>query len=397
MEAMSKEYAQSRIPELEKIAALRPNSYILADLGACYFTMDDPNRALPLLQAAWAKNKNPGIGMNLAMVLKDIGQHDESFRVIEETYWLSDPNDFYIRLGYSEAMLRQGFWKQAWPIYSHARPTQVGAAYDIGVPRNVKEWNGGSLPKEALLLVINEGGTGDRLSYPRYVNELTKRGINWKFYPYKELFSFFERIMPRENLMADDEQITATHWCTSFSLPEKLNVGYLQQAPPLQFIPTPESIEKYKMLRTDSLPIVGLCYEAAERFQGGRRVRSLSEGQAMRLTCMTGDLIHWVSLQHGRQIPFPVTNIPFQTWEDTCGFIHNLDAVVTVDTGVMHLAGSMNKPMAVLLSGNSCWKFGTKKSKIPLYPSATFYRNEAYGMENSVTNLIAAIRQGKAW
>ena len=92
-ECMNKNDARQRIPELEKIAAVRPNSLILADLGACYFTLDDPERALPLLQMAWDKNKKPGIGMNLAMILKDLGRHEESFHVIEEAYWL-DPDDF---------------------------------------------------------------------------------------------------------------------------------------------------------------------------------------------------------------------------------------------------------------------------------------------------------------
>src|SRR5256886_4371731 len=41
-----------------------------------------------------------------------------------------------------------------------------------------------------VLLVINEGGTGDRISYARWLPELTKRGINWRFYPYDVLFPF---------------------------------------------------------------------------------------------------------------------------------------------------------------------------------------------------------------
>lgn len=396
-EAMSKDYARQRIPELEKICSLRANSMILADLGACYFTLDDPDRALPLLEMAWAKNKQPGIGMNLAMVLKDLGRHEESFRAIETAFYL-DPDDFYIRLGYGEALLRAGFWKKAWSIYDNARPTQQGAAYDLCLPREVREWNGESLPEGHTLLVINEGGTGDRLSYARWLPELTKRGINWKFYPYKQLFPFFERIMPREKLVADGEDITATHWTTAFSLPAKLDCGPNEIPPPIAIVPTKEHIEKYKMARTDDLPIVGLCYSAAELFQGDRKVRSLSEGQAMRLVCQTGDKVHWVSLQFGMQMPYPVTNIPFKDWEDTAGLIYNLDAVVSVDTAVAHMAGSLNKSLAVPLSSNSCWKYVGKKNKHPLYPTGTFYRNEGFGrgFEHAMDMLVSDIRSG-AW
>jgi len=120
----------------------------------------------------------------------------------------------------------------------------------------------------------------------------------------------------------------------------------------------------------------------------------MTEGQAMRLVCMTGDLVHWVNLQHDTVVPFPVTSLPFKTWEDTAGLMANLDAIVTVDTGVLHLAGALNKPIFALLSGNSCWKFLKTGKKLPLYPSATFYRNPGRGFEDVITELVKDIRSG---
>lgn len=398
MEVMSKDYARARISDLESALRIRPSAMIAADLAACYFTMDRSEDALPLAKASWDAKKDPGVGMNLALILKDLGRHEESFRVIEQAYWLNS-DDFYIRLGYGEALLKAGFWKQAWPIYDNARPTQQGAAYDLRLPGHCREWNGDTLPEDHRLLVINEGGTGDRLSYARWLPELTKRGINWVFYPYAELFPFFERIFPRDKLVADGENLKPdpTHWVTTFALPAKLNESPTQVPPPLPLVASAESIEKYKMDHPDDCPIVGICYAAAEKFQGDRKVRSMSEGQAMRLVCQTGDKIHWVNLQHDLLMPHPVSNIPFQTWQDTAGLITNLDAVVSVDTGVMHLAGALNKKMAVLLPANSCWKFLKTGSKLPLYPSATFYRNTERGFEQAITDLVVAIRNGTAW
>lgn len=396
MEVMSVDYAATRVRELEEMCSVRPSTLALADLASCYFTMGYPERALPLAQHAWKMDRaTPGLGMNLAMTYKDLGRHVESLQVLEIAF-ANAPDDFYIRLGYAEALLRAGFWKQAWLIYDHARPTQAGAALDIKLPSSVREWDGKPLPEGHELIVINEGGTGDRLSYARWLPKLTELGINWRFYCYKELQSIFERVIPAGRLIADGADANPTHWTTTFSLPAKLNCGPTEIPPPLPFVAAPESIAKYPIARTDDKPIIGLCYAAAELFQGGRKVRSITEGQCMRLVCMTGDLVHWVSLQHGAKMPFPVTNVPFTTWEDTAGFIHNLDAVVTVDTGVMHLAGGMNKPMAVILGGNSCWKFLAKGKKLRLYPSANFYRTEGQGFEDSINALVADIRSG-AW
>jgi tetratricopeptide (TPR) repeat protein len=392
---LPQEHAARRVAELEALCQARPTSTMLGDLAGCYFTIGETEKALPLAEAAWAKNRHHLIGMNLALILKDLGRHDEAFQAVQEAYWINS-DDSYIKLGYGEALLKAGFWKQAWPIYDNARLTQQGAAHHLLLPRTVKEWNGETLADGDELLVINEGGTGDRLSYARWLPELSKRGIRWKFYPYDEVFSFFERIFPRENLTKDGEQNNPTHWCTTFSLPAKLDVCPNEVPPPLSFTALPEAVEKYKMSRV-GLPIVGLCYDAKEDHQGGRKFRSLTEGQAMRLVCMTADKVQWVSLQHGKPMPFPVSNIPFQTWEDTAGLITNLDAVVTVDTAVMHLAGGLNKPMAVLLAGNSCWKFLRKGKKLPLYPSATFYRNPGRGFEDAITELISALRNGSAF
>ncbi len=205
-QALPVDAALQRTPELEQIAATRPNSLILHDLGVCYFTTGYPEKALCVLETAWKKNRNPSIALSMGLVLKELGRHEESLEMLELAY-CSAPEDDYIRLGYSEGLLKAGFWKQAWPIYDNARPTQQAAAIDLRLSLGVREWNGSPLGAHQKLIVINEGGTGDRFSYARWLPELTKLGIDWVFYPYEELFSFYERIFPRERLVKDGEQI----------------------------------------------------------------------------------------------------------------------------------------------------------------------------------------------
>lgn len=388
--------AKARIPELERLCLLRPTSTLLADLGAHYFTVNRPQEALACLLKAWEKNHHSSIAMNLALTLKDLGRHDEAFQYVEQAYLLT-PDDQYVRLGYAEALLKAGHWRRAWPIYDNSRPTQLGAALNLNLPSSVKEWDGHDLPAGHLLLVINEGGSGDRLNYARWLPELTRRGINWKFYPYDVMFPFFTRIFDRNLLVADNENIpNPTHWATTFSLPAKLNAGPNGIPDPLPITASSEASQKYRITRAGSLPVVGLCYQAAELFQGGRRVRSLTEGQAMRLVCSTLDKVAWVSLQYDAHMAWPVSNVRMQSWDDTAGLISNLDAVVTVDTGIYHLAGAMRKPMMTLLSGNSCWKF-LRSGRDRWYPTSRLYRNEGHGLENAINKLIGEIRDGTAF
>lgn len=397
---MTVEYAKTRVHELEKMCVARPSVGAVADLASCYFTLGDSQKALPLMRRTWECNrKESGYGMNLAMVCKDLGLHDESFHVVETAYW-NNPDDMYIQLGYAEALLKAGFWKQGWKIYDNARPTQAGAAMDLNIPGNIPEWNGEPLPEGHKILVINEGGTGDRISYARWLPELTKLGFNWVFYPYNELYPLFERVFPRDRLVEDGQELEDfTHWTTTFALPAKLNIAFRDIPVPIELKPLPEKVDEFRITRGNKLPVVGLCYRASELFQGGRSVRSLNSAQAMRIRCMTGDVVNWVNLQYGEQMDYPAINCKLQNWEDTLGLISNLDAVVTVDTSVMHMAGSLGKPMAVLLSSNSCWKFLRTGERLPWYPTARFFRNDGYGQgfEYAINQLVTAIRNGSAF
>lgn len=397
MEIMTTDFARTKVRELESICGVRPNSATIAELASVYFTLGEPERALPLAQKAWELDRSQsGYGMNLAMILKDLGRHEESFNVLQIAYWIN-PSDFYIQLGYSEAMLKAGFWKQAWPLYDNARPTQHGAALDLRIPAKVQEWDGTTPTGKHSLIVINEGGTGDRISYARWLPELEKRGITYKFFPYPELMPLFERIMPRERLLADgdDEPEGFTHWTTTFSLPCKLGVGPNEVPPPLRLKPLPQKIKQMAIVAPDDKPVIGLCYRAAEMFQGGRTVRSMSASQAMRIVCQTADLVHWVNLQKDEKQDWPIINCNLKDWEDTIALMENLDGIVSVDTSILHVAGALYKPIACLLSGNSCWKFGRNGRVPPWYPTAKYYQNEGHGFENAINRLIVDIRSKK--
>jgi len=152
-------------------------------------------------------------------------------------------------------------------------------------------------------------------------------------------------------------------------------------------------IGKYKFDRLNPIPLVGFCYQAAEMHQGGRRVRSLSEGQAVRAIVQTADRVQYISLNHSCPLPYPVITTPFASWEETAGLIHNLDAVVTVDTSILWLASAMRKPVALLASGNSDWKILRKSNKFLWGDNVRIFQNEGHGLENAIDQYVAALRQ----
>jgi hypothetical protein len=68
-------------------------------------------------------------------------------------------------------------------------------------------------------------------------------------------------------------------------------------------------------------------------------------------------------------------------WSDTAALIANeLDVVVSVDTAVAHLAGALGKPVKIMLSMASCWRWLKHDStESPWYPSAHLIRQTKQG------------------
>ncbi|MDG3439040.1 tetratricopeptide repeat protein [Nitrospirillum amazonense] len=68
-----------------------------------------------------------------------------------------------------------------------------------------------------------------------------------------------------------------------------------------------------------------------------------------------------------------------QDFIDTAAVIANLDHVVAVDTGVAHLAGSMGKPVSLLLAHSVDWRWGIGDTTSPWYPNHRVHRQLALG------------------
>jgi hypothetical protein len=247
-------------------------------------------------------------------------------------------------------------------------------------------------------MVINEGGAGDRINYTRWLPELTKRNINWSFFCFDELKPFYDRVswIGAGRTIGESEakefSPPPSHWTTTFALAGPLGITPATIPDYPEYFTAPKN--NLSISDPEGRPIVGICWNANELYQGGLKVRSLTEGQAMRLVCLTADKICWVNVQHGHKMPYPVLNVPFKTWEDTAVVLEHLDALVTVDCGTLWLSLAMGKNTACLLTASEDWKFtsewGPHLKKFHNGPS-----DLPMDAEKAIDKLIVAIRNGE--
>jgi ADP-heptose:LPS heptosyltransferase len=59
---------------------------------------------------------------------------------------------------------------------------------------------------------------------------------------------------------------------------------------------------------------------------------------------------------------------------DTAAIMTNLDLVVTVDTGIAHLAGALGIPVWIALTYSADWRWMVGRDDSPWYPSARLFR-----------------------
>ena len=73
---------------------------------------------------------------------------------------------------------------------------------------------------------------------------------------------------------------------------------------------------------------------------------------------------------------------------DTAAVISLLDAVISADTAVAHLAGAMGKPLLLLLPFGADFRWLRERDDSPWYPTARLFRQPAFGDWASVIEVL---------
>jgi ADP-heptose:LPS heptosyltransferase len=77
---------------------------------------------------------------------------------------------------------------------------------------------------------------------------------------------------------------------------------------------------------------------------------------------------------------------------DTSALIQALDAVVTVDSAVAHLAGALGKPVWILIPFLPDFRWLLDRSDSPWYPTASLVRQSALSdWADSIQRLVSSL------
>lgn len=289
---------------------------------------------------------------------------------------------------------REGFDEYEWRL----RLPELGArAPQLSIPR----WQGGDL-RGRTLLVTAEQGIGDALQFVRFVARLAERDVRVIVQARLELRALLATAPGVAGTVAADEPPPP---CDAelplLSLPHRLALGADDVGIPRRYLET--DVVRRSTVRAAFAPDaparrIGIAWAGASHHRNDRR-RSMPLATLAPLFSLPQT--RWHSLQKGaaarqvEEVPEAHGVIALDARSDfagTAALVDALDAVVTVDTSIAHLAGALGKPVYVLLPFAADWRWGVAGDRTPWYPTARLFRQPAIGdWSSAITALHDAL------
>lgn len=342
-----------------------------ANHASALYVVGRTGEAEAAAREALRQARNPATLLNLAVILETQSRFLEALPLTAEAYRL-DPLSGLVRCQYSDALLRTGDFRRAWPLYvdSHGDWSWVRAV--------LPEWGGFSSLTGQRLLVLSAGGYGDTILYSRWLPHLRGLGAHVTLMCPRNISTLLAPLVDRTISgsiagLDDAELLLPADYDQFVSM---LSLGrYFCDSP--EAIPRGAYLDAGPSASAHLLSAIGFCTRAGEE-KFPRRHRSLNDMQSRRLAIAS---------------PLPIANLNFSSgsWMTTARLIASLSLVITVDTGVAHLAGALGVPCWVILPGLSAAYYGLRSSTSPFYASQRLFRNEGEGIEDAVSTICAAL------
>jgi hypothetical protein len=323
----------------------------------------------------------PEVWLIFGLLCEDFGKFEEA-SIAFKRYQGFKPHDQNAAIAHGSSLMRLQRFDDGFPDWDFGRFLQAWRP-PVGLPI----WQGEDL-KGKRLLIIKEGGYGDAFMFSRWIPQLIAAGAEIGYFVWDSLHPLLANLGCR--FIGEKDPIDTTEWdfcCSLLSLPRLCGMHSIADIPPsisIQYWPACSALD----LR------IGICWEAEENGET-RRHRSL----------YLGDLDPFEQIDAKFFSLCPDTDAPRwmepyswgkKTWGQTVALMATLDRVITVDTAVAHLAGSMGVPTWLLLPMYSSWQWFTPEAfpdRTPWYPTMRVFRQkDPLSWKSVIAEVVEALK-----
>jgi tetratricopeptide (TPR) repeat protein len=331
--------------------------------------------------------RHPAYGeafINRAIVLKALRRFDEALSSCRRALDLAPDN---ADAHWHEALLRlligdlaAGFAKYEW---RWRRAAFTSPRRDFVVP----QWDGRVPLHGKAILLHAEQGFGDAIQFCRYVPQVAARGARIILEIAEPLRRLFGTLDGGAEIVCAGARLPAFDLhCPLASLPLAFGTTLATVPAAIPYLhPPAETVAAWEALLDGApAPRIGLVWSGNPHHHNDRN-RSLALEAVLPLAALDAsfmslqkelrpgdaELLERHGIRHlgGR----------LRDFSDAAALISRLDAVVSVDTSLAHLAGALGKPVFVLIPHTPDWRWLLGRSTSPWYPTARLVRQPAPG------------------
>ncbi len=401
------------------------DNYVSA--ARCLLSGDSASLAIERLHAALPEAADPlNAERGVAMALADQGDYGEavallievirrspddytSMRVLAELYtglreWRSAEcwyeqaiagNDLRSLTGWLLHWSRFGDFERGRQIY---RTRIKGVEFEGAMCPVARRWEGQDIRGKTLHLIAGDIYLGDALQFVRFARVAKEAGATVIAQIPRRLRSLLrtidgvDSVASPYNPVPDGDYETQAFWLLySLSIPVEKMIGgaaYLESPVGLRA----EWRERIPRARGLNVGLVwhGSPWRLRDRY--GKRSMPLEELRPL----ASVPNIRLYSLQYGEgrdalleaDPPFPAIDLA-PDLPNACAAMDALDIIVTIDTGIAHMAGAIGKRTFLMLPYDPCFRWMVDRDDTPWYASLRLFRQTTPGEWSDVVAAVA--------
>ena len=373
---------ENALVDFNDCAKIEPNrADIFYNRALVYRKLHDNQKAIAdYTRAIELDNSHYRAYNNRAIVLRDEKRFDVAINDFDKAVEINrDFADGYWNKALT--LLRIEKYEDAWPIHEYRwhSPNFTSPNRNFDKPC----WLGEDSLDGRSILIHSEQGLGDSLQFCRYITLMHNLGCQIYLEVERPLISIMRTLLPASCIFEKNSELPDFDFhCPMLSLPLafKTNIDSIPCKTP--YLSACDTHKKFwrNRLGAKTKPRFGIVWQGNPAHMNDTK-RSIA---LKKLIDYLSPDFEWFSLQKGvtkSDLNIIKSSVKLHHFGEeigdfcsTAGLCDALDAVVSVDTSLAHLAGAIGKPVHILLSYNADARWHENRSDTPWYPTATLFR-----------------------
>lgn len=380
----------------EKYVSLVPyNAEVLYNLGNLYSTQKNYTKAIQSFKKAVAHQAGfLEAWINLTLAYYENREYAEAEQAAYQAVQIS-PENSRAHIGYGDALLMQQKYAAGFNEIEWRFAEKNYQMFKYPAPA----WKGEALSHKHIL-VMSEQGLGDIIMFSRFIFELQARHPHAKisFRCRPELIPLFAH-WPF-NLYTDGQTVADIDYAVALmSLLKILNIDPKKLSKPNHLNKGRAPIDDLSQDINTHRPNIGLVWSSGKGLTQSKRS---IDPQLVIPLIEKNPHCHFYGLQKEEvknNALIALTNYTdlsasLHDFSHTAAYCKSLDLIISVDTSVAHLAGTLNAPIWILLPFSPDWRWGAKGSSSSWYPSAYLIRQKTIdGWPALIDHVIEKLHQ----